>query len=165
MKQVYPIETPIGNIEISVSAEGQIFVDGNGDGKFVTVNRVPVGFSFHMYRQEDGSFAIPQEPTGGYCAGEPIMRDAYTYFNRTDSHWNDKKEVSPATMQKIKAIIIPLANEWAKEHMTELAESWEKYRLEKVKKKFSEVSQKLREVDILNAELAEIKQARNPYKA
>ena len=163
MKQVYPIETPIGNIEISVSAEGQIFVDGNGNGKYVTVNRVPVRFSFHLYRQEDGSFAIPQEPTGGSIAGKPVTRDAYTYYSRTDSHWNDPKEVSNSAVKKIKDTIIPLANEWAKEHQTELAEGWDEYICKRILQKNDEIRDKRIELQTLVDEKNALIETPNPY--
>lgn len=160
----YPLDSPIGDVVVSVNGDGGVYVTTNSNGKYVTVRGVPIAFSFHLYREENGTFTIPQEPTGGFIAGEPVMRDAYTRYARLDKPSTPLDNVSKAAQKKIKDIIVPLANAWAQAHLDILAEAWDEYHGEKIRRQHEKIMEAEKVLAQKKQEFSDLKHTHNPYR-
>lgn len=98
------LSTPLGDVYLSVTNRDHIYVDGGGNGKYITVNKVEYQTSFHLVRQEDGNFDVNKAGNG--------IRGTRTHRCSKGNYNAD--QMSEAAIKKVKQTLIPIINEWAK---------------------------------------------------
>lgn len=85
-----PVNTPLGTVFLAVTSGEHVHVDGNSNGKYITVNGVDVTCSLSL-NLVNGAW-----------------QSSHLYSTRRDN----SKDSSPAARKKIVAVIIPVVTEF-----------------------------------------------------
>lgn len=97
------LSTPLGDIFLNITDRNHIYVDGGSNGKYIVVNKIEYQTSFHLMRQEDGSYQLDGDGYG--------IRGTRT-FRHSKGNYN-ADQMSSAAIEKVKKVLIPIINEWA----------------------------------------------------